>query len=141
MSLYRYADACLSLIRELDESMSGSDVEALREDMLAIGALKWAEFLVDHEEEISSFVKATPSERLKRKSWQSHQMRRRLVLAGIRHLECAHAVLDCIDTVLPGKGASYRGMAALAGNAYREIREKRIGYWPFGGEYPFLPGT
>lgn len=141
MRLYHYVDACLSLARELDESMTQEDVEALRADMLTLGARAWAEFLVENQEQIASFVRASPSERLRRKSWQSPQMRRRLVLAGIRHLQCAHSLLDRIDTVLRDKEASYRGMAALAGNAYMEIHGERIGYWPFDGEYPFLPGT
>ncbi len=138
MPLSRYASQCRSFAVELFDSMTDKDVELLREDLASLEAGDWLDWVEAHHSDIVAFVRATPTKRLKRIPWQDSHLRRRLVLAAIRHVQCAEALMNGIVDHQMVPGGSYRDMAAIAGIAYEDIcLRNRPQYWPFAGEIPF----
>ena len=85
MDLNKCASACNRLALELEESLTTDDVEALRADCAALGLMQWAAWVRENAPTILKFVEATASVR-NEKAWQAPEMKRRLVLAAMQHV-------------------------------------------------------
>lgn len=132
MSLKNYASACKDQLTELKSSLSQADIKELAEDYACLLNQQWVDWLGQHEDEIASFVRATPAARRAKKKWQDQTTRLRLTLAAIFHLMQAEIVLNTLHEIHLTAGGSYRDMAANAGEAYNRIAvDPDIPLWPF----------
>lgn len=134
MSLEHYADHAAALAQELIESLSETDVEALRANLSGGTLREWDCWRVSHEEDVAAFVSATPSQRARKAQWS--EARLHLTLAAAQHCLEAAALLHVTDRLTPGY--SYRQMASMAGRAYQDLMGRHIPDWPFDGGSPFL---
>jgi hypothetical protein len=137
MSLALYAAKCDDILQELLESLSDADIEALRTDCATLGVDGLKHWGGDNLELIEQYVRATPSQRNRKKEWQKPVLRRRLVLTGIHYVTFAKKLLAGIDEYMLYPGLSYRDTAANAGRAFHSIFQGGVDPWPFSGDDPF----
>ncbi len=140
MELSEYRDACKPMESELLESLSPEDINRLREDMKALGWKAWLEWCRDNYDDILSFVTATPSRRKRRKAWQDNQLRCRMALASIQHVQRAERLLRVLSDKLLDGSWSAKDMAAHAGDLYIDVVVPKLPRWPFDGPNPFPRG-
>jgi hypothetical protein len=131
MSLAHYERACVELAGELRASLTDNDIQWIHERLTGHSVIEWMRWKRDHFELIINFVADTPSERKKKKKYQEDQ--RFLAMAALQHLKQGEALLEVINTHPLRAGGSYRQMAAIAGNAYQQLIDADIPYWPFDG--------
>jgi len=103
-----------------------------------LGKVGWSDWSSQHLKETLAFVAATPSKRHGLKKWREPLLKRRLVLAGLEHLNHAHNLLTGIESHWLFEGNSYREMASKAAFAYLDIfYVKKVSEWPFDDPDPF----
>jgi hypothetical protein len=132
MGLHKYAAASNGHAAELAASLTPEDVGALATELKTMGKQAWLHWLYDHEDEIQTYVCATPAYRLKKKPWQNPPHRHLLVLGAIRHCHAAHALLGFLAEkgVLLSEGGPYRDTSATAGSAFWTLKDIEIAEWP-----------
>ena len=126
MNLYRYAEQCGALARELLDSLSRQDRAALDRWFEEHDLKSWWAWRDTHEETIRAYAAATASQRARKKCWR--ELQPRLTWAAAQYCLEAQALLQVIEPLEPG--CSYRHMAALAGQAYQDLLGSRIPDWP-----------
>ncbi len=137
MSLYRYASESGYLAEELIESLTSSDVDALRDDCEAMGMDGWLAWRHKYAEHVDAFAKATPSRRASKKAWRDPVLKRRLVLASIHCMRKAEYLLNGLTQHPIEPGGSYRETAVEASEVYDDVFRKGFPEdWPFGGPDP-----
>ncbi len=132
----KYVSQTNYLKTELIESLSETEVNALREDCASLGLKKWTAWFVDNLSEIQAFVAAAPSRKESLRKWKDQELKTRLILGGVRFLNGAQNLMTQIDGF---SADSYRRTACDAGFAYLEMRygEKQPD-WPVDwGKSPF----
>jgi hypothetical protein len=135
MAFSSYALECEGLADELRESLSESELSELHELLAGRPVIDWIRWRTANAALISAFVGATPSQRKKK---MFREQRLLLTMAGIQHCLEAEALLTVLDDPLLSPGNSYRGMAAVAGDAYQRLYDFEIPDWPFDDlESPF----
>lgn len=131
MNLYKHTGWSISLLRELEESLTTADRDALRADLDMLGAESWAAWIAAQKQEIERYACATPAMRAKRKKWREPALRRRLTLAAMYiHDKARHALARLDDFPFEGV-ASYRNMSLYAAWLFDDMREIEVPLWPF----------
>jgi hypothetical protein len=138
MSLALYAANCEGLVQELVKSLDDADIAALRQDCAALGFEGMKRWSGNNLNLVEKYVRATPSQRKKKKEWRDPVLRGRLVLSSIQYISLARNFLEGIEEHMIWPGGSYRDMAAAAGKAFYSIFWKGVDAWPFPGENPFV---
>lgn len=110
--------------------MTEEDDVLLRADLAETGAAAFGKWWNENRELAYAYMKATPSQRKRRKAWASPQIRRRLVLISVYKLRHAELLLDHIDDLLLEADQSYRGMAVSAAKACRQLMKTKVPYRP-----------
>lgn len=135
--LGNYAGASSSLAQELIDSLSEEEIQGLYDSLHGQRVLEWIRWRHKNRLVVAQFVAETPSQRKRKKKYRGHIPH--LTLAGAQHCMEASALLTVIHQNLLVPGGSYRSMAAEAGQAYGQIFEFEIPYWPFTATpSPFL---
>ena len=137
MTLAGYFARCDELIRELTGSLSTTDIDLLRSDCAAQGFAGWKQWMAHNLITIAQYTRAVPSKRAATKKWSDPALRRRLVLAGYWYLLGGRIFLEEIERQDIHPGAPYREIACRAAEAFLNIYEQRLVFWPFGDPDPF----
>jgi hypothetical protein len=127
--LANYASAAFNLAEELRTSLSESEINALHHALSGRPFIDWVRWRDANANLVSEYVASTPSERSKKKRFKDHRLY--LIMASIQHCLEAHALLSVLTNSYLVPGASYRTMAADAGNAYNRLYDYEVPYWPF----------
>jgi len=133
--VHKYAQACRALAQEGIDELTEPDVQALRDELVLLGEVGWLQWQVDHNQDISEYLLATPSVRKKTKRWQA--MKTKLALAAYDEFQRAAKLLAMGDEAVFRPGGSYRDTALLASELYWELKSFEPEPWPFAGESPF----
>jgi len=135
--LANYASASYNLAEELRASLTEEEILALYKALAGRRVMDWMRWRNANEDLVADFVASTPSARTKRKKF--NEFRLYLTMAGVQHCLEAHALLTVVTNSWLVPGGSYRSMAADAGNAYNQLFEIDVPYWPFiDVESPFI---
>lgn len=118
---------------EIFESLSEEDMDAIREDVEALGPEGWARWCVENRKAALDYLSATPAQRQKKKQWQDPVLRRRLSLHCYGLAKLAGHVLHAVSYL--GSGG-YRDNTGAAGKVALDIIMEGIWRWPFGPPVP-----
>ena len=128
---------CKAHAMMLKESMTPADVKALRKDLQGMPEREWYGWCRDHKAEIFAFVSSATAGNLPASFSEDPKLRRRLLLATHRHLIQGAVLLDALHLHKPTLDLEASVLAARAGEAYWEILETRVPWWPFEPPSPF----
>lgn len=137
VDMRKYLEAAHGLVDELEAMLQSDDEQALWADVHQLGSQAWIEWAATHEDDVLAFVRATSSQRAKRRAWQDPILKRRLVLAAIRHIQYGAILLKVLENPCLSPGCSYRDTAAEAGLTYWDICLQDPPLWPLSGQSPF----
>jgi len=132
-----YAREAYGHLNELLAALTDDEVEHLRQKCSEMGRKAVVTWYGEHFEEVFSYVRATPSERKKKKAWQSDERKGLLVLAAATHAKQACVFLDTLTRRVFGPGMAYRHLTAVAGDVYFDVLLPEIPDWPFPQPSPF----
>lgn len=131
MSYHHYAQAAQNHVFELFRSITLGEIDHLSELLESLGEQKWRDWRVQNFQEILSYLRATPSERKKKRRWQNPDISVLLKYNAYREASRAYSLLYAIGVhYLPASGP-YRDMTAAAADAYYEVLLQRFPDWPF----------
>lgn len=133
MPLHNYAAQCRNLADELVDSLSDTQIQALRGLLFSLGARNWLDWRAAHAERVASFVSATPSARRKQPLPANDLLL--LTLAAYQH--CCEAADLLVAACQLQPGGSYRHMAAQAGLSWRMLEQADWPDWPWTEPDPF----
>ena len=132
-----YQQAARGHVRELIDYLSSAETDALREQCRNLGEKGWIKWFDENRAEVIAYVRATPSQRKRKKAWQDPDKKGLLVLSAILHASRARSLLDGLANRLFDSGQSYRDMTALSGEVYLDVLLRDIPDWPFPDPNPF----
>jgi len=131
VSMYAYVSNFLVLLNELRQSLREDEISALRADVDELKQGGWVDFFQAREEDISLFLRSTPSQRSKRKAFQEPRLKRLLILAAAQRLKAAVVLADKMMNI-HFVGMPYRAAACDAADHYFDLfYEYPFYYWPF----------
>jgi len=117
-----YMNESLGLAEEHATSVSETEIDAIRGWIEQYGVQRWRSFCADNSAQIHAYVRATPSQRSRSKTFATLQPL--IALAAYQHCVKAAALLDAAGQLQ--RGPSYRAMAADAGRLFDAMQ----GYSP-----------
>jgi len=132
-----YAAASRGHVHEFLTILSADEINDLRETCKRLGRTGLLRWYGAHYELVLDYVRATPSERRRKKAWQAQETKGILVLVSSIHAAQARGLLKAITGRVFVPGFSYREMTALAGGIYLDVLAQPVPYWPFDPPDPF----
>lgn len=132
----RYAQQAAALAEELVESLTEDEIQFLRERFAVATLQGWRAWRGEAADDVRAFVRATPSERRRRKRWR--EAFPLLTHAAYLHCARAHAMLLAVSQHDLTPGGSYRDAAARAGDAFQAAMGAECDFpeWPWDGDSP-----
>ncbi|WP_300154035.1 hypothetical protein [Solidesulfovibrio sp.] len=132
-----YAAASRVHVHELLTILSADEINGLRETCRRLGQKGVQQWYGEHFDLVLDYVRATPSERKRKKAWQVQDIKGILVLVSSIHAAQARGLLKAITNRVFAPGLSYRETTALAGEIYLDVLMQPVPYWPFDPPDPF----
>ena len=132
MPYSNYVKACRNQIEELRQSLSREEIDLLGDYLLESKGAAFRDWRRANAGQVLEYVRSPPAARLKKKKWQDPLQKRLLTYAAILHIESAEILLDVLTSIPLEPAGPYREMAALAGEAHRDMCGRRAPeQWPF----------
>lgn len=132
-----YAAVSREHVHELHTILTAEEINDLRETCRRLGQKGVQQWYGEHFDLVLDYVRATPSERKRKKVWQAHNTKGLLVLVSSIHAAQAKGLLKAITDRVFVPGLAYREMTALAGEIYLDVLAQPVPYWPFEPPDPF----
>lgn len=131
-----YARAAREHIIELFRSLSREEYEQLANLLENMDEAGWHSWRKENLKETFAYLRASPSERKKKKKWQHPQTTVLLKYSAYREANKAYTLLYAIGVnYLPASGP-YRAMTAEAAGAYYLTLVEHFPKWPFDTQPP-----
>lgn len=132
-SFRNYISHCNTDIEDLVSSLSKDDRLLIKQIIETIGEEKYEEWFDENSAHIAEYVEASPSQRKRKKDWNSPlENRLLLTLAAIHYLQHAKNFLVVSEQLQFHYGdKSWRNTAKFAGAASLTIQKGGFQFWLF----------
>ena len=139
MGLGNYVAACDRLAAECLELPTREEIALLREHLAGGKSIDLFSWMSLNREDVADFVKATPSQRAKKRVWRDNPLQRTMLcLAAYHQLKISRDLLDAVDLARLYPGGPYREMANAAGAAWWRISDALAFEWPWPDPSPWV---
>jgi len=137
MSLSNYINATVEIAHELTESLSKQDVNIVWYSIKAHGKDEWIAWLNAHEKDAIQYLRATPSQRARKKAWNQEAIRPFLIVAAILHAQRAVGLMEFAEALHRQIGESHRTVAGEAAESAASFLADCSSLWIWEGKAPW----
>lgn len=130
MSLGSYTGEVYRIAERLLDDISHDDVEVIYRELKRLGYDGWCEWKANNRDIISKYLESTPLQRARLKQFKL--LMPLLGLAAFQECLAGYELLRSIESHFLFPGHSYRTMARLASETYRDVCNLAVdAYWPW----------